>query len=93
MDIAIIGYFVLINIVTFIIYALDKNRARKDKYRIPEKHLVLLGVLGGSGGALMSMSVFRHKTQHKKFYLGIPLIILLQVVLSIVIYFLWKGYI
>ena len=57
---------------------LDKQKAKKDKWRIPEKTLFLLAVLGGSLGTTLGMNVFRHKTKHWYFVLGMPLILILQ---------------
>ena len=66
-----LGYLVIINVVTFLIYGIDKRKAVKHKYRISEKTLILMALIGGSIGALIGMKVFRHKTKHLKisFYL------------------------
>lgn len=72
------GYLLLINIVTFFTYGIDKQKAQKHKWRIPENTLLGLAVLGGSLGAFAGMYGFRHKTKHLKFVIGIPLIILIQ---------------
>ena len=77
----LIIYFVGINLVTFLLYGVDKWKARKGRWRIPEDSLIWLAVAGGSIGALGAMFLFRHKTRHLKFILGIPAIILLQVLL------------
>ena len=79
-------YLIGINVVTFFIYVIDKWKARRGKWRIPEDTLIWLAIAGGSIGALLGMYLFRHKTQHKKFTLGIPAIILVQAV--IVFFFL-----
>ena len=68
----------IINIVTFIIYGIDKYKAKKGKWRIPENSLIGLAIIGGSIGAYLGMRVWHHKTMHKKFKYGIPLIIVLQ---------------
>lgn len=83
-----IAYLVLINIAAFIIYGADKHKAKKGQWRIPEKTLIGVAVLGGSIGAVMGMRLFRHKTKHPKFYIGIPVIILLQIAVVVVYYFL-----
>ncbi len=75
-------YLIVINIVTFIVYGVDKSKARKNEWRISEKVLILLAVVGGSVGALLGMYAFHHKTQHFKFSIGVPLILVLQVVLA-----------
>ena len=82
----IIYYLLVINAVAFFVYGIDKLKARKDWWRIPEAILLLLAAIGGSIGAWLGMKVWHHKTMHKKFRYGLPLIILLQ--LSAVLYFL-----
>ena len=74
-------YLVLINLAAFILYGADKKRARKKEWRISEKTLFLAAIIGGSAGALAGMYFFRHKTKHWYFRIGIPLILLLQVLL------------
>ncbi len=76
----IILYSVLfLNIITFLLYGLDKQKARQRRWRIPEKVLIGFAVIGGSVGAYTGMKVFRHKTQKKKFSIGVPLIFLIQI--------------
>ena len=84
---ALIIYLIAINILTFLIFGIDKRKARKGKWRIPEATLIGLAIAGGSIGALLGMYLFRHKTQHKKFTLGIPAIILVQ---AVIVYFFLK---
>ena len=74
-------YLLAINAVAFIVYGIDKYKAKKAKWRIPEATLLLLAVLGGSIGAWMGMKVWHHKTMHKKFKYGIPAILLIQIAL------------
>ncbi|SFU84017.1 Uncharacterized membrane protein YsdA, DUF1294 family [Clostridium sp. DSM 8431] len=81
-----IYYIVLINIITFASMGIDKYKAKKKKWRIPEKNLMTLAVLGGSIGMLFGIYFFRHKTKHKLFTLGTPVILLLQVII-IYLYF------
>lgn len=76
-------YLAAINLATFIVYGADKRRARKGKWRVPEKTLFLLPLLGGSVGALAGMRVFHHKTKHWYFVWGIPLILLAQIALAV----------
>ena len=83
------GILLTLNLLTFIIYGIDKFKAKKAKWRIPESTLLLLAVFGGSIGAWLGLQVWRHKTQHKKFYIGIPLIISGQIILLI---YLIKAY-
>ena len=79
-------WLAVINLLTFIVYGADKRRARKGKWRVPEKTLFLLLLLGGSIGALLGMRVFHHKTKHWYFVWGIPAILLAQIALAVWIY-------
>ena len=84
-------YLLAINAVAFIMYGIDKYKAKKAKWRISEATLLLLAVLGGSLGAWMGMKVWRHKTKHKKFKYGIPAILLIQIALMTYLHVnLWK---
>ena len=83
----IIIYFILVNFIAFLMYGLDKKKAIDGKYRIAERTLVLIGVIGGSIGAMAGMKVFHHKTKHKKFVYGLPLIFMLQ---CFFVCLLWK---
>ena len=85
---AILIYILVINIVTFAVYGIDKQRARKHKWRIPESVLILLAVLGGSIGALSGMIAFHHKTQKPKFVIGVPAILAVQLAIPIAAYFI-----
>ena len=75
-------YLIGINILTFLFYGIDKWRAKRNKWRIPESTLIWLAIVGGSIGALLGMYLFRHKTKHKKFAIGLPVILVLQAVLA-----------
>ena len=77
----IAAYLLAINAVAFIVYGIDKYKAKKAKWRISEATLLLLAVLGGSIGAWMGMKVWHHKTINKKFKYGIPAILLIQIAL------------
>lgn len=79
------GYLILINAASFLLMLSDKQKARKKKWRIPEKVLIGSAVIGGSIGAIAGMYTFRHKTKHPKFTIGIPVILALQIVLAIVL--------
>ena len=84
-------YLLTINAVAFIVYGIDKYKAKKARWRIPEATLLLLAVLGGSIGAWMGMKVWHHKTKHKKFKYGIPAILLIQIALMTYLHMnLWK---
>ena len=75
----ILLYLFAINVVAFFAFGIDKYKAKRDKWRIPESTLLSMAVLGGSIGALAGMKVWRHKTLHDKFRIGIPVIIALQI--------------
>jgi len=76
-------WLICINAATFAVYGVDKRRARQGAWRVPEKTLFLLPLLGGSVGALAGMRVFHHKTKHWYFVWGIPLILLAQMALAV----------
>ena len=80
-------YLVIINAAAFVLMLIDKQKAKKRKYRIPEATLIGSAILGGSLGAWLGMQVFRHKTRHKKFTLGIPFILGVQVLLGILFWY------
>ena len=79
----ILGYLLAINIATFFLYGIDKYKAKKGRWRISEASLLLIAVIGGSIGAWTGMRLWHHKTKHKKFKYGIPLIIIMQVALAV----------
>lgn len=73
-------YIAIINVVAFVMYGVDKWKAKHAKWRTSEAALIFVAILGGSIGALAGMAVWRHKTQHAKFKFGIPLILIIQIV-------------
>lgn len=75
-------YLVLINALAFLLMLIDKQKARKQKWRISEATLITVAAIGGSIGALLGMYTFRHKTLHKKFTIGIPAILILQLAIG-----------
>ena len=77
----ILGYLVIINIVTFVVYGIDKWKAKRGNWRISEATLLMLAAIGGTIGALLGMKVWQHKTMHLKFKYGLPLILLAQIAL------------
>ena len=79
----IICYLLAVNITSFLLYGIDKYKAKKGRWRISEATLLLMAVIGGSIGAWAGMRLWHHKTMHKKFKYGIPIIIILQVVLAV----------
>ncbi|MBE6053498.1 MAG: DUF1294 domain-containing protein [Clostridium sartagoforme] len=80
MEDILLYYLAIINIVAFIVIYIDKQKAIKHKWRIKESTLFLLSILGGSLGTLIGMYTFHHKTKHIKFTLGIPFVLILQII-------------
>ena len=76
-------YLLAINIVSFFLYGIDKYKAKKNKWRISEATLLMIAVIGGSIGAWVGMRLWHHKTMHKKFKYGIPVIMNMQVCLVV----------
>lgn len=78
-----IAYFILANLISFITMGSDKRRAKTKQWRIPEQRLFALALLGGSPGILMGMYHYRHKTKHITFVIGIPAILVLQIIMLV----------
>jgi uncharacterized membrane protein YsdA (DUF1294 family) len=77
-------WLAVINLIAFVLMGLDKSRAkRQGARRIPEKTLFLSALLGGSVGSILGMQLFRHKTQHWSFKLGMPAILAVQILLAL----------
>ncbi|MCR5270518.1 DUF1294 domain-containing protein [Xylanibacter brevis] len=81
----VLYYLLGVNILTFLVYGIDKSKAKRKAWRISECTLLMLAVIGGSVGALFAMRLFHHKTLHKKFRYGVPLIMALQVVVALML--------
>lgn len=79
----LISYLLVINAATFIIYGIDKYKAKKAKWRISEATLLTMAAVGGSIGAWLGMKAWHHKTLHRKFKYGVPIILLIQIALMI----------
>ena len=79
----ILYYLLAVNVATLFLYGIDKYKAKKGKWRISEATLLLIAVIGGSIGAWAGMRLWHHKTMHKKFKYGIPVIIILQVAIAV----------
>ena len=77
----IICYLLAVNIATFLLYGIDKYKSKRSKWRISEATLLTMAAIGGSIGAWAGMRLWHHKTMHKKFKYGIPLIIIMQIAL------------
>lgn len=76
---ALLHYLIIINIVTFLVYGIDKWKAKQGSWRISEATLLMLAVIGGTIGTLLGMQVWHHKTMHLKFKYGLPLILVAQI--------------
>lgn len=76
----IIIYVFVVNVIAFLMYGLDKVKAKRLQWRIPESTLLGVAVIGGSIGAFLGMQIFHHKTKKPKFYIGVPVIFILQVI-------------
>ena len=82
----LMGYLLAINILAFCVMGFDKQKARKGVWRISESTLFTLAILGGSIGDLLGMWIFRHKTKHLKFVIRMPFILIIQLVITYIIY-------
>ncbi|MGL4656797.1 MAG: DUF1294 domain-containing protein [Sarcina sp.] len=80
-------YLIIINIIAFILMYVDKVKAIKHQWRIQESTLMGFAIFGGSIGGILGMQIFRHKTKHPKFYIGMPVILIIQLLLAYYIYF------
>jgi uncharacterized membrane protein YsdA (DUF1294 family) len=78
---ALLYYLIVINVVTFLVYGIDKWKAKQGSWRISEATLLILAIIGGSIGALLGMKIWHHKTMHKKFKYGVPAILIIQIIL------------
>ncbi len=78
-------YLFLINALGFVLMLADKRKAQKNRWRIPESTLIAAAILGGSLGTIAGMRIARHKTKHPKFYLGLPFIFAVQVIVAVLI--------
>ncbi len=84
----VIIYLILINLIGFFVMWLDKRKAKKGKWRIPENTLFLITLLGGGIGTIAGMYTFRHKTKKLKFTIGLPAILILEIILFIYLKFI-----
>ena len=81
----IAAYLFLINATGLVIMLVDKQKARKNQWRIPERTLLCIAAIGGSIGTLVGMKLFRHKTKHASFTIGVPLMLALQIMLAVLL--------
>lgn len=90
MKLIIIGVIAVINIIAFFMYGLDKSKAKRGAWRIPEATLLGIAFFGGALGAFLGMKVFRHKTKHVQFFIGVPVMLVLQIALAaFLVYKFW----
>lgn len=82
----ILCYLAVINLITFFVYGIDKLKAKKGWWRVPESTLLLLAAVGGSIGAWAGIRVWHHKTLHPQFKYGVPAILFLQLALAVYLY-------
>ncbi len=80
-----LAYLITVNAAGFLLMLIDKAKARKNAWRIPERTLMLLAAVGGSIGCLLGMYTVRHKTRHPKFTIGIPLLLALQAIAAVIV--------
>jgi len=80
-------YLELVNLAAFALYGIDKRRAKRGKWRVPEATLLLIAVIGGSVGALAGMYLFRHKTRKPRFSVGVPVILAMQVAFFLLLFY------
>lgn len=83
----IILYFAAVNVISFLMMGIDKRKAVKRAFRIPESTLFVLAIIGGSIGSIIGMHLFRHKTRHWYFLYGMPVILALQIILILAVLF------
>lgn len=86
LEVMVLIYLLVVNVLSFLAMYIDKSKARNKKSRISENTLMILSVVGGAAGSLIGMTIFRHKTSKKKFYIGVPLIYIITQMLIILIF-------
>ena len=82
-------YFIVTNLAGFLLMGVDKQKAKKNQWRIKEKTLFTLAIIGGSLGSILGMFCFHHKTRHYRFMIGMPIILIIQIMLFIFLFFLY----
>ena len=83
---ALFVYLAAMNLLDFVLMGVDKSKSKRGAWRIPEVRLLLVAVIGGSVGGILGMLLFRHKTRHAAFALGLPVILLVQLALAYLIF-------
>ena len=85
MDLFLLGYGFILNIIAFLLFGMDKWYAKREMHRIPEKTLLGISAFGGAFGACVGMQLFRHKTRKARFFVGIPILLFLQVCVGVLL--------
>lgn len=83
MSTSIFIYLIAVNITEFLLFGMDKRRAIRGEWRVPESTLLSLAILGGAIGGIIGMRIFHHKTKHPKFYIGMPVVFIVEIIISI----------
>ena len=86
----LLAAYAVVSVIAFCFYAADKKKAKKGAWRIPEATLMGVAAIGGSIGTLLGMRLFRHKTKHLKFSLGVPAILMLQLGIAVAVFLLTR---
>ena len=86
-NIIILVYLCIANLIGLLSMLIDKYKAKKSKWRIPEKTLFMIAIFGGSIGSICGMQLFRHKTKHTYFVIGMPAILIIQVIAIIALHY------
>lgn len=93
MNFIVLCWLLATNAAAFILFGVDKRRARRDRWRISERTLFLFPLLGGTPGAILGMRVFRHKTLHRRFRYGLPALLAIQTALWLLLrYLILRGF-
>ena len=87
----IVSYFIIVNLLGFALMGIDKRKAIKGAFRIPEATLFMVAIIGGSIGSILGMYTFRHKTRHLKFVYGLPAILIIQLILLFVLIIIYLA--
>lgn len=88
MEKIIIGLLIVINIVAFLMYGIDKSKAKRGAWRIPEATLLGIAFFGGSVGAFLGMRMFRHKTKHARFVIGVPAMLIFHILIAALVVYI-----
>lgn len=83
----VILYLIILNVVGFFSMGVDKKRAKNNEWRIKEKTLFFIAIIGGSAGSLLGVKVYRHKTKHTAFVIGMPIILIVQILLVVFLFY------